>query len=85
MPTIFIIHGFRFFFFSNEGTEPIHIHVEKTDKLCKFWLKPISLARNYKFTSAELRKIMDIIENHKSEIEEKWNDYFNKWPARWKG
>ena len=78
MPTIFIIHGFRFFFFSNEGTEPIHIHVEKAGKVCKFWLKPISLARNYKFTGTELKKIMDIIENHKNEIEEKWNDYFNK-------
>ena len=78
MPTLFIIHGFRFFFFSNEGTEPIHVHVEKADKACKFWLNPVGLARNYKFTSAELRKIMDIIEDHKKEIEEKWNDYFNK-------
>ena len=65
MPTVFIIHGFRFFFFSNEGTELIHVHVEKADKACKFWLTPVGLARNYKFTSVELRKIMDIIEDHK--------------------
>lgn len=78
MPTVFIIHGFRFFFFSNEGTEPIHIHVEKEDKVCKFWLDPVRLAKNYKFSSSELRKVMDIIDQHKEKIEEKWNDYFNQ-------
>lgn len=76
MPTLFIIQGFRFFFFSNEGNEPIHVHVEKGEKYAKFWLGPIGLARNYKFSSGELRKIMDIIENHKKEVEEKWNEYF---------
>jgi len=78
MPTVFIVQGFRFFFFSNEGTEPIHVHVEKADKTCKFWLNPVFLARNYKFTSVELRKVMEIIEDRKNEIEEKWHDYFNK-------
>ncbi len=26
MPTILFIYGWRLFFYSNEGTEPIHIH-----------------------------------------------------------
>ena len=77
MPTLFIIHGYRFFFFSNEGNEPIHIHIEKGEKTAKFWLDPICLARNYKFTSGELAKIRDIIEDRKNAIEEKWNEYFN--------
>jgi hypothetical protein len=76
MPTVFIIHGFRFFFFSNEGTEPIHIHVEKAGNYAKFWLQPVCLARNYRFSSSELRKIMEIIEENKKKVEEKWNDYF---------
>ncbi|WP_284734689.1 DUF4160 domain-containing protein [Sphingosinicella terrae] len=31
MPTVFRRQGFRFFFYSNEGSplEPIHVHVEK--------------------------------------------------------
>lgn len=29
MPTILRLLGFRFFFYSNEGTEPAHVHVEK--------------------------------------------------------
>lgn len=29
MPTILRKLGFRFFFYSNEGNEPPHVHVEK--------------------------------------------------------
>lgn len=28
MPTIFRIDGYRFFFYSGEGNEPPHVHVE---------------------------------------------------------
>ncbi|MCI0405089.1 MAG: DUF4160 domain-containing protein, partial [candidate division Zixibacteria bacterium] len=44
MPTVARIKGFRFFFFSNEGHEPPHIHVEHGDKYAKFWLEPVELA-----------------------------------------
>src|SRR3989442_1801226 len=29
MPTLLRVEGFRFFFFSNEGQEPPHVHVSK--------------------------------------------------------
>lgn len=77
MPTIFTIKGHRFFFFSNEGNEAIHVHVEKGEKYAKFWLHPMSLAYNYKFNSTELNRIVKIIEERKSEIKDKWNEYFN--------
>ena len=76
MPTIFIINGCRFFFFSNEGNEPVHVHIENGEKYAKFWLKPISLAYNYKFNSTELNRLMKLVEARKKEIEEKWHDYF---------
>lgn len=77
MPTIFLAEGFRFFFFSNEGTEPIHIHVEKGEKYAKFWLSPLSLAYNYKFNIPELNRVIKIVEKRKQFIEEKWNEYFD--------
>ena len=42
MPTVFVYRGFRFFFYSNEGTprEPVHIHVEKNGIEANFWLEP---------------------------------------------
>jgi hypothetical protein len=46
MPTVLRIGAFRFHFYSAEGHEPPHIHVATPDGECKFWLEPISLARN---------------------------------------
>ncbi len=38
MPTVLFKNGWRFFFFANEGNEPVHIHVMKAEKSCKFFL-----------------------------------------------
>lgn len=77
MPTLFVIDGYRFFFFSNEGHEPVHVHVEKAEKYAKFWLHPVSVAYNYKLNSVELNRIAKLIEARKDEIERRWNDYFD--------
>ena len=78
MPTVLRIGSFRFFFFSDEGNEPDHIHVQKDNCLAKFWIKPkVELASSIRFTSVELRKIQKQVEENKKLIEEKWNEYFN--------
>lgn len=51
MPTVLNIKGYRFFFYSLEGNEPPHIHVEHGDKVGKFWLNPVNLASSYGFRS----------------------------------
>ncbi len=38
MPTILRIEGFRFFFFSNEGREKPHVHIESGENYAKYWL-----------------------------------------------
>jgi Domain of unknown function (DUF4160) len=38
MPTVLYIFGWRLFFYSNENLEPVHIHAEKGDMECKFWI-----------------------------------------------
>ncbi len=38
MPTILQILGWRLFFYANEGNEPIHVHCQKGEKECKYWL-----------------------------------------------
>ena len=78
MPTVFRIGSFRFFFFSDEGNEPVHIHVQKDNCLAKFWITPhVELASSIRFSSIELRKIQKEIDLHKKMIEEKWNEYFS--------
>ena len=76
MPTIFTERGFRFFFFSGDDKEPMHVHVEKAESYAKFWLKPVALAVSGGFKPHELREIRMLIEQHKDELEERWNAHF---------
>ena len=43
MPTILLIQGWRFFFYRNEGNEPMHIHGRKGDAECKYWINARSV------------------------------------------
>ena len=38
MPTVLRWGPYRAFFYSNEGSEPPHVHVRSGDKEAKFWL-----------------------------------------------
>ena len=76
MPTIFIIFGFKFKFYSNDHT-PIHVHVEKGGAKAKYQLFPIRLIDNYGFKNGELKLIESIIEENVETISEQWNNYFN--------
>jgi Domain of unknown function (DUF4160) len=42
MPVVLRLDGFKFMFYSNEGTprEPVHIHVRRERDEAKFWLLP---------------------------------------------
>ena len=77
MPTLFVVQGYRFFFFSNDGREPVHVHIEKAGKYAKFWLNPVSVAYNCRFNSVELNWLVKLVGTRKTEIEDRWNDYFN--------
>ena len=68
------MRGFKFYFFSQEGNEPPHIHVKKGDGVAKFWLKPVRLADSDGFKKPELLAIVEIIEKHESELLRAWNE-----------
>jgi hypothetical protein len=76
MPTVFRAGRFRFFFYSNEGEEPPHIHVKAGDDEAKFWLFPVDLAVNYGFNQRELNDIHRLVEEHQDGFLEAWNEYF---------
>jgi hypothetical protein len=77
MPTVLVWNGYRFYFFSNEGTEPPHIHVDKSGNSVKFRLDPVSIARNYGFSEREARAIKDKVQEKRDSFIEAWNDYFS--------
>ena len=76
MPTILIIYGYRFFFYSNDH-DPVHIHVEKKDKTAKFNLQPIELVKSRKFNASELRELRKLVEEYSGFFKTKWYEYFN--------
>ncbi|MBM3235076.1 DUF4160 domain-containing protein [Candidatus Poribacteria bacterium] len=76
MPTVLRVGRYRFFFFSNEGFEPPHIHVKAGGAQAKFWLDPIGLASNYGFRAHELNRIERIIEEYQMQLMEVWNEQF---------
>lgn len=78
MPTIFIKNGFRFYFYSNEGTEPPHVHVTGKGGEMKIWLKPILVDVAFRVSPKDQKLILSIIkENHRTIVEE-WNEFAAK-------
>ena len=76
MPTVLRVKGYRFFFFSLEGHEPPHIHVESAESFAKFWLGPVALAKSRGFRSGELSEIQRLIEENLVLLEERWHEHF---------
>ncbi len=75
MPTVLRVDGYRFFFYSNEGNEPPHIHVQKAEKYAKLWLTPMGLADSQGFNSKELQRIEDIVSEYRARILEAWYEH----------
>jgi hypothetical protein len=77
MPTVARVGPYRSYFFSNEGIEPAHIHVQRDRQLAKFWLRPVSLASSTGFSAQELRRIEEIVTRNRDAFEEAWHAFFD--------
>jgi Domain of unknown function (DUF4160) len=80
MPTILVMQGWRLFFYSNEGAEPIHVHARKAETECKYWLYPatfeIEEAWAYELSPPLRREIRKIIFDHFELICDEWQRVF---------
>ena len=77
MPTVLRAEGCRFFFYSGDRDEPIHIHVECEGHIAKVWLDPIQLQNSGGFKRSEINKILLIIFEHQKAFQEAWDEYFS--------
>ena len=77
MPTVLRVGGFRFFFYSNEGEEPPHIHAERAEAAAKFWLQPdVRLAWSIRFRKRDRTRLQELVEEHQGWFLEKWDEFF---------
>lgn len=77
MPTVLRIGPYRFFFYSNESDEPMHIHVQRDRALAKFWLQPlVALASSTGFSAKELNGLSKTVKDNATTFMEAWNEFF---------
>jgi hypothetical protein len=79
MPTILLVKGWRIFFYSNEGNEPMHIHARKGAAECKFRIDSARFEIEEDFmnglTPQLRREIRQIVFEHFEEICAAWIAY----------
>ena len=77
LPTIFRSGPYRFFFYSNEGTEAPHVHVEREGRVAKVWLTPVSVRKSGGLPDHELGKIESIVSMHREDLLHAWKAFFD--------
>jgi hypothetical protein len=78
VPTLLVVEGFRFWFYSNEGQEPPHVHVSNAGAVGKIWLQPVRVGYSYGFTPSQLRRVRELAFEHQASFLERWHEYFGR-------
>ena len=85
MPQLFKIGSYTIYFWTNEGNEPVHVHVSKghpTGNATKIWLTSggkCKAANNHsKIPQYLLNDIMDFLESQWSDIVKAWKKTFGE-------
>ncbi len=77
MPNIFRKLGFRFFFYSDEGNEPPHVHVEKGKGRGKYWIEPVEKTYMFNFKKQEEKQVDKIVHQEQETFKKKWYEFFS--------
>jgi hypothetical protein len=76
MPTVLRSGPYRLYFYSHEPNEPPHVHIDRDDQSCKFWIQNVGLARNLGFSAKELRDLEKLVIYNQQRRLEAWHEYF---------
>jgi hypothetical protein len=75
MPTALRDGPYRFFFYASDCAEPPHIHVEREDKVAKFWLLPVRLVSSGGFPRVEIARMQRMVLERQDTLKEAWDAY----------
>ena len=76
MPTALQWGPYRAFFYSNEMTEPPHVHVRAANREAKIWLADLSIAGNTGFPPHEMGTIIRELTLHRKALLDRWDEHF---------
>ena len=77
MPTVLRSGPYRLYFYSHEPNEPPHVHIDRDEQTCKFWIDPVALARNLGFNANELRDMENLVIKNQQRLLEAWHEHFS--------
>lgn len=72
MAKVFRKFGFVFFFYSNEGQEPMHVHVRKAGGFAKFWIEPVELDFSQGMKVGDIKIAEELVFEYLELIKTKW-------------
>mgnify|MGYP001546902677 CR=1 FL=1 len=64
------------FFYSSDGEEPDHVHVQREDALAKVWLNPVRIEWSEGFRRADIARVEKLVRENKELLMEAWHEYF---------
>ena len=76
MPTLLRWNGYRFFFYSADGSEPPHVHIVKNGCEAKIWLDPMTVAISIGYSARDLNAIVRRTRQERDRFLEAWNEHF---------
>jgi Domain of unknown function (DUF4160) len=77
MPTILRERGYRFFFYADDRSEPVHVHVQREARTANFWLEIEDT--NFTNSHESVSNVMRFLKSCVHEIRDNWYNLCLKW------
>jgi hypothetical protein len=74
MPNVGREGPYRLYFYSNEGSEPPHVHVDRGRLSAKVWVNPVRVGANHGFPAHELTQIVAMVRRWEQRVIDAWRD-----------
>ncbi len=65
MPTVLRVGPYRFFFYAGDKDEPAHVHIEREDRVAKFWLDSVRIHNDGGFSANEINRLLKLVEQER--------------------
>lgn len=84
MPSLFLVFGYKIYFWANEGNEPVHVHVSKgkpSPSATKIWITRAGgtiVVNSSRIPKKDLAKIEAFVQSNAVSIVNAWNNVFNR-------